>query len=178
MMEFTKVNKVVNNERNVLLPLPSSAPPIISPFPKALPEGRTVELARSTIKISDAPSGVLLLATVNWSAVFPSNTFTTGGWVEVTFELMRSGAVIYRIHQSAVQGENRGSEVLPTLTVFRSSGLRHFDTAPVCDKTGRVTYTLRATNIVIVDPIGETDVVATANVGAVTLTLVESCLSQ
>lgn len=175
MIAFTKVKKVVNSERNPVLPLPSSKPPYRSPFPKVLPEGRTVELARATIKIGHEPSGVLLLANVNWSATFPGNAFTNGGWAEVTFEVLRDDTVIYRVHQSALQGENDGSTAPPALTVFRSTSLRHVDSA--CAKTGKVTYILRAANIVKVDPVGETSVTARTNVGAVMLTVkqIEAC---
>lgn len=177
MTEFAKVKKVLNSERNAVLPLPSSNPSNTSPFPKVLPEGKTVELAHVTIKVGHDPSGVLLLANVNWSATFPGSAFTTGGWAEVTFEILRDGVVIYRVHPSAVQGENDGSTAPPALTVFRITALRHVDTTPVCDKTGKVTYTLRATNIIIVDPVGETATTTKANVGAVMLTVkqIEAC---
>lgn len=172
MIPFTKVEQVVTNERKAVLPFPATVPPIVSPFPVALTEGRTTELAQVVIDLRHDRDVVLLLAAVNWSATFPSTAFTVGGFVDVTFELLRDGAVIYRVIQSTVQGENT-SGTSPTLTVFNITGLSHLDTAPLTGKAGVVTYSLRATNINIVEPMGGTSVTVTAEVGAVTLTTQE-----
>ncbi|MDD4600564.1 hypothetical protein SDC9_13766 [bioreactor metagenome] len=159
MVRFTKVKKVVNDEKF---------------FTKALIEGSSIELARVKLDLRREKAGVLLLGTVNWRATFPSTAFDTGGWAEVTFELLRDGAVIYRIHQSAVQGENIGNLSSPPIqTVFRITTLRHFDTASVFGKPEKVRYALRATNIIMIDPIGDTPVVVTAHIGAVTFTAQE-----
>ncbi|MPM85603.1 hypothetical protein SDC9_132684 [bioreactor metagenome] len=179
MTEFSKVKKVNNSERNAILSS-SSVPPVISPFPKALSDGRTIELARVAIDLRREPSGVLVLANINWSASFPSGTYTTGGWAEITFELLRDGAIICQVHQSVVQGETDGVILPPTLTIFSIAALHHFDTAPLNEKTGKVIYILRATNIILVDPLGGNPVATTANVGAVTLTAqqIEACLPK
>lgn len=164
MVEFTKVRKVMNKERSSVLP-PSNS----------LPAGKTVELAKAKINLKHKPSGVLLYANVNWSATF--NDSADGSWAETTFELLRDGSVIYHVHQSAIRGESKGAET-SSATVFRNAVLRYFDTVPAIDKIGKVTYTLRATNIIVAALNGEHDATTTVNAGAVILTAqqIEACL--
>lgn len=180
MVELAEVNKLINKERSPVLPLLNTIPPISSPFPKALPRGKTVELARVTIDLKCKLSGVLLYADINWSACFPGNVFTIGGWAESTFEMLRDGVVICQVHQSAIQGETDSVTLSPTLTVFRIAALRHLDTAPTHNKTGKVTYTLRATNIIAVDSQGETAEATKVHIGAATLTAqqIDACLPE
>lgn len=166
---ITGIDRVVNTGRNSMPPLPSRMPPILSPFPKALHEGHTIDLAYITTKLRSEASDLLLLATVNWSVTFPGNA---GGWAEVTFEILRGKAVIYTVHQSVVQGENNGSVALPLLTVFNIASLKHIDPAPLGNTSGKVTYRLKATNNIIFNPAGA-KVSAHANFGAVTFTAQE-----
>lgn len=176
MLPLTEVERVVTAERHAVTPLPSTTEPIESPFPVNLPAGGTVELARLTIDLRRDRDAVLLLGTVNWSASFSAEIITRGGSADVTFELLRDGAVIYRVTQSAVQLEVAALSrpVSAAAAVFQIASLRHLDTTPLTGKTNCVTYTLRATNIILVKPDSPDEQnTVTAEAGAVTLTAQE-----
>lgn len=171
MIPFTKVKRAVTYQRRSLEGTPNPLLPFQSRFTKQLRSGTTVELAHLKVSLRNEKTGILLGGTVNWSTTFPGPASNTGGWAEITFELLRNKTVICRVHQTAVQSEiNSDSRILPQITVFRIAGFRHFDTTSVFGKTETVRYALRATNIVTVDPAGENAIATTAKVGSVTLT--------
>lgn len=146
-----KVDKVVSHLRNSIPPLPSRVPPITTPFSKALRRGHTIELAHVSTTLGSESAGIFLSAAVNWSATFLGSNLA-GSWAEISFEILRGRKVIYTVHQSAIEGENVSGVEASKLTVFNTASLLHFDETPICDNSGRVNYTLRATNIIIADP--------------------------
>lgn len=138
-----------------------------------LPNGSTVDLGSIAIDLTGDLDGVLLQAVVNWDANFnaPDRTIRTGS-ADITFELLRDGNVIYRVNQTAIEKE---ASVVETFgDTFKVATLIHLDTEPLTGLTGQVAYTLRATNIVLVPPVGEEDTGAvSARVGAVTFVVQE-----
>lgn len=171
MISLTKIKRAVTYQRRFLEGTPNPLMPFQSRFTKQLRPGTTVEIAHLKVSLRNEKTGIILGGTVNWSTTFPGSASSSGGWAEITFELLRNKTVIYRIHQTAVQSEiNIDSGSFPQITVFKIAGFRHFDTTSIVGKTETVRYTLRATNIVTVDPAGANSIPTTAKGGAVTLT--------
>lgn len=182
MIKFTAVEQVVTDEESQLLPLPPTAPPITSPFPLSLASGATYDLAAVSLNLAGDRDGVLLFAAVNWSATFATAVTLVPGWVDVTFQLLRNGTLIYQVTESAVQtpiGQQNLAVSFPGSTDFRAASLRYLDTAPTKACPGVLTYTLRATSIVFKDTtdIDNNTFPPTAAIGAVTLTAeeIEAC---
>jgi hypothetical protein len=184
-MDLGKIERVFVAEQNAVLPLPPTTPPLSSPFTIPLTGGGTIDpLATIRVNIRRNRNAVLLSAVVNWSATFTPPTtaavLTTPGYVDVTFEILRNGIIVYTVTQTAVQKGtplNQGlfTQAVPT---FEIASLLHFDRPVVAEvpcinfRNGRdwsFVYTLRATNVALVAPLvaGETATV-TAAVGAVT----------
>lgn len=173
MFKHCKIKQAVA-EKNAVLPLPPITPPLTSPFPIPLPNGGTVYLAKVNIPVGHDHVGVLLSATVNWSATFtPSEAaaVTTPGFATVIFEILLDDFVIYRVTQTALQqGAPSTATFAAATSTFEIATLLHFDIVPGCHYSGCRTYTLRTTNILLTPPvISAGRATATAAVGAVTL---------
>ena len=178
MVKFGEIERVVFSQFNPVLPLPPITPPLTSPFPTNLPGGGTINLALVNVRADHDRDGVLLSATINWSATFtpptPAAVLNVPGFADVTFELLRNGIVIYRVDQTAIQKGfplNQPAFLFTvTVSTFEIASLLHFDfTLPACHHEFNV-YTLRATNIALTAPqVATGTATTTAAVGAVTL---------
>lgn len=176
-----KTEHIFVNEYNPILALPPIIPPLTSPFPIALTNGGTIDLATINACVKNECDAVLLSAVINWSATFipPSSVSTssilnTPGYANVTFEFLTNGVVIYRVTQTAAQMGFPINQptVLFTLAVptYEIASMLFLDTTSFCCKQQKMNnYTLRATNITLVSPAVATGGASTtANVGAVT----------
>lgn len=179
-MKFGEIKRVVFDESNQNLPPPPITAPLTTPFTTTISNGGTTNIAVVSLK-AKRPVGVLLNAVVNWSATFtpPSTTATlvVPGLASITFEILRNGAVLYRVSQTAIQNAffTRPDGTTTPLTVYQIATLLHFDTAldapQFCNEGSPQldVYLLRATNVLLVAPqVSAGTAVTTAAVGAVT----------
>lgn len=178
MIKLTRIEDVVTEEKNERLPLPPAAPPITSPFPLLLANGANYDLATVSLDLNGDRDGVLLFAVVNWSASFPTSVALVPGSVDITFQFLRNGKLIYEIIETALQppiAQQNAAVSVPGTTDFQVASLRFLDTAPTQSCPCVLTYTLRAANIVLT-PIREvngTFLPVAAAIGAITLTAEE-----
>lgn len=153
-----------------IAPLPATIP-----FPTPLAKGDTVELARVDVVVDGNRDGILLLAVVNWGLRVTSDNagadIISAGSANVTFELLRDDAVIYRTTQTAVQTYIGDSQQPTEMATFEIADISYLDISAKMPKPGTHTYVLRATNITIIEPgaVAGSIVFATASVGSVTL---------
>lgn len=180
-MKFGEIKRIVFAGSNQTLPPPPITAPLLTSFTTSLSNGATANLASVTLS-AERPAGVLLNAVINWSSTFtPLSTMATlvaPGFANVTFELLRSGAVIYRVTQTAMQNAffAQPTGTTTALTTYQIAAVLHFDTIlagkQFCNEAAPPinAYTLRATNILLVAPqVSAGTAVTTAAVGAVTL---------
>ena len=181
MQTFRQLKRVMVSEQNSLLPLPPTTPPFSSPFPIQLTSGGTIDpLAIIRFNIKHRQNSVLLSGVINWSATFTPpatpSALNVPGFVDVTFEILRDGIVLYTVTQTAVQkGAPVNQEFLFTTAVptFELAALLHLDNrtlSSICDNSREFIYTLRATNVLLAAPQVDAGVATvTAAVGGVTL---------
>lgn len=149
--------------------------PVTIPFPIQLQTGDSVELATLRVGTDESKPGILLTAVVNWGLRVTSNGESvlpvSSGIAKVTFEFVRNGETIYIANQSAVQPyiENISGPV--ESTAFEIADISFIDTPSRRSVEEANTYTLRATNIAVLDPTiaGDGSAVSTVSVGSVTL---------
>lgn len=149
--------------------------PVDQLFPIPLQNGSTMDLATIDVGLGCNRNGILLLAVVNWSFRVDSGTtpvdILASLLANVTFELLRNGVVIYRTTQTAVQSAlNVGPGPSPVdATTFEIADVLHFDIPSPAIAPGINTYTLRATNVTVVEPLDSVILTTAVEVGSVTL---------
>lgn len=145
-------------------------------FPVLVPAGGTIDLATIGINLGGDRDGILLMAAINWSLIFTVRSdvdflLLRAGSATVTFELLRDGVVINRMTQSVPQAivSFEANETLFSVTTD-SAAMLQFDTTGLTATPGFVTYTLRATNVSIINPVVSSGTISSqVSVGAVTL---------
>lgn len=153
-----------------IAPLPATIP-----FPTPLPAGGTVILARVDVEVGGDKDGILLLAVVNWGLRITSGNVaadvTSSGYANVTFEILRNGAVIHRTTQTAVQTFTGDPQKPTEMTTFELADISYLDIPAGMPKPGINAYVLRATDITIIEPdVAPGAIVSTTvSVGPVTL---------
>jgi len=175
MTKLWKSAQVYFYELNPVLPLAPTVAPLSSPFPISLSTGETINLALINIPASTKPIGILLTAVVNWSATFTppstSTTLSTPGYADATFELLRNGVIINRLTQTVVQKGTPLSTSLDfaiAVPTYELMALSFVDLSLLLCHTN--TYTLRVTNLALVDPVvASGTATTTAQVGSISL---------
>lgn len=120
------------------------------PFPVELVHDSMIELA--SVTLSCAMYAVVLQAAVNWNAAFtipPPVGLGENGFVEVTFQILRDGQVIYQVAQTIRQKDFELGEQGQTNITYEVAPLLHLDPPSLSCMGGMVTYTLRATDIAL-----------------------------
>lgn len=165
MVTFGEVEKVHVCQQNVTA---------LPPFTTQLPVGSTVPLCSVTVPLcrdrGRDRDAFLVRAVVNWSATFdPIITILalTGlGFAQVTFEVLRDGVVIGRVTQTINQPNGViGILDLPfedAVTGFNIATIEVLDTTSLIGCAGPIAvFELRATNIIVVEPINALGTVIT-----------------